>query len=501
MVLGAVLDEEDASSPKGAGSPKAGPTAAELERIKAAARAKSAPSRKVKLIDKNSIPRVKLGEEEGDVKPTEPPEAIIAMLQQCSSMGLIARQKQQVHQAVTHLQRAVAIAKKGGREFSHPRVALEAARIRLNLSSVLSRAGRHMEAIETIKEAQQSLAGILGWAASCETEEPAVLVLAEEARMLQCAANVAEAIELEPFDEEAAPAGRDFYSERARQAAAVTKTKALQQERYSEAMQLADEVLPEGHAITRLAEMFSHGQSSSAGSAPVASPVSSAPRKMTGSSSAPNLAGGKNRAPPARAGLAIQRPDSGGDAGSRSAGTPDGAAKRPPARNLDQDANVPVERKGRGDPFGDFLSDIEYQKQLRLGSFQDWKQEETRKNFYQKTRITKSELKAVEELEASKPYDNIYELKYTRPVHAMWMMGMTRVNFSRSDYDVIKEARKYNDPPETIMLRRLGCKLAGVEAMNPKDPRARRKRDGARKTATDSHSGNWGSFASAPTMG
>merc|ERR1719265_1255040 len=105
------------------------------------------------------------------------------MLQQCSTLGLIARQKGQVHAAVTHLQRAVTIAKKGGREFSHPRVALEGARIRLNLTAVLSRAGRHGDAVDVIKEAQQNLIGILAWANSCDPPEATVAAIPKK---LEC---------------------------------------------------------------------------------------------------------------------------------------------------------------------------------------------------------------------------------------------------------------------------------------------------------------------------
>merc|ERR1712196_160964 len=166
------------------------------------------------------------------------------------------------------------------------------------------------------------------------------------------------------------------------------------------------------------------------------------------------------------------------DGNGSSPGTPE-MKKRPPMRNIELDANVPVERKGRGDPFADFIAEVEYQKQLRLGSFQDWKQEELQRKFYEKSRRSKTELLAFEEFERTKMFDNIYELKYTRPVHAMCMMGMTRDNFSRSDYDVVKEERKYNECPEAIMIRRLGCKLAGIEAINPKAKR--KKEQGARR--------------------
>lgn len=416
----------------------------------------------------------------------EPPDAIIAMLHQCSTMGLLARKRGNVQAAVTHLQRAVTIAKKGGRELSHPRVAVEAARIRLNLSSVLSRAGRHTDAIDAIQEAQQSLAGVLAWANSCETAEQAVLRIAEEATMLQCAANLAEAIELEPFDQDTRPTserGR-YQSERAKQIAKVQRLKAMQSERYGDAKALADDVLPEDHQLNQLAQLFSEGKSSfSEASQTVTSTISAGAsgRKLAGSQSSPNLGQGKNRGPPPRDGSlkgkdrvpskqsAGGRPRSGSDGKGSSPGTPE-MKKRPPQRkDVEADASVPVfHRSGRGDPFGDFLAAVEYQKQLSLGSFQNWKQEEQQRQFYEKSRKSKTDLKSFEELERTKIFDNIYELKYTRPVHHMCMMNMTRDNYSRSDYDVVKEARKYNECPEAIMIRRIGCKLAGIEAINPK---------------------------------
>merc|ERR1719240_185936 len=117
-------------------------------------------------------------------------------------MAVHSRRVGDTKRAIKQLERGLVLCE--GHECRHPAIAVEAARVRLNLSAALSCSGRHRAAKDLLSEAQKSLAEIIDWAddLAARNDEVHALTLGirnsvEEARQLHCAAVLAEAIESE----------------------------------------------------------------------------------------------------------------------------------------------------------------------------------------------------------------------------------------------------------------------------------------------------------------
>ncbi|CAE7455122.1 Klc2 [Symbiodinium natans] len=139
---------------------------------------------------------------------------------QYTSMARTLREKGLLARGIRMMERALAIVER--QEMAHPALCLEAAKVRLYYAAYLSEGFRHREALQVIKDAQESLTQLLKWA-SQTPEDLAVQALGREARSLHAAAIVAQAMAVEYFEEDDldAPEGPDeAQKETARVAAA-----------------------------------------------------------------------------------------------------------------------------------------------------------------------------------------------------------------------------------------------------------------------------------------
>jgi len=131
------------------------------------------------------------------IAPAADVGSLVASIARCTSMASTCRQKDQTNHAIKQMERALAICK--GREGEHPKVTVEVARAHLHFGAALSRAGRHHEALASIKSAQEGLNHVVAWASACSSGDSGVDSIVQQARVLQCAAITAEVMELDPL--------------------------------------------------------------------------------------------------------------------------------------------------------------------------------------------------------------------------------------------------------------------------------------------------------------
>jgi len=102
----------------------------------------------------------------------------------------------------------------------------------------------------------------------------------------------------------------------------------------------------------------------------------------------------------------------------------------------------------------------------------DGAENDFRKRLVRIARISRMDVRALEEQERKLPCDNIYDLKYTAIGHAMRMKSMRKASVSRSDPSLVKESLKRGECPEALHLRRLGAPLpkVGPPTLEPTRP-------------------------------
>uniref|UniRef100_A0A7S1SAX7 Uncharacterized protein n=1 Tax=Alexandrium catenella TaxID=2925 RepID=A0A7S1SAX7_ALECA len=424
---------------------------------------------------------------------------LLASLVQCTGQAMTLRKGDQPGRAIRLMERAVKMCQ--GREHSHPALAVEASRARLNLAGLLSSAGRHMEAVDVIKDAQFSLGSILAWVSDCEPGDPGVDAIATEARSLQCAALVAEAIELEPFA--GAGGGSPGHSTHDRQ-----PRRGMHEELYHEARSVAKDRLPNSHPMASLAARLSEECAVSARPAALAQPPPDADRgagapargaadkrALGGSGSSGNLVlpavppqgirstnsaaimqsmpamvEVNSEVPPATPMLPGERGEvqpftdrALSEYGFSEAGGLNGSpvlpvnsdANRSAVTRRSRTSNAAVAghvRQPKGptnhDVFTDFLRGAELEKEARLGPLHESMQDDVRKRLSQVHRTTRLQLELLAD-------DDLKEKRYTRTGHRVFMRNLTRDNSCRSDPNLVSEARKLGESPELAQVKKL----------------------------------------------
>jgi len=116
--------------------------------------------------------------------------------------------------------------------------------------------------------------------------------------------------------------------------------------------------------------------------------------------------------------------------------------------------------------FKQYVAEKKEENRARPGSLRDEEADNARK-LNRKAHSTRLEVMYVEQAEQKKKFDSIYELRYTRPGHKMCMKTFENGNISRSQPDLLKQARKLGHSPEAFQLKMLGDQ---VPRPKPKTP-------------------------------
>jgi len=427
---------------------------------------------------------------------------LLSSMAQCTALAMRQRRGEQPARAIRQMERAVKMCQ--GREHTHPALAVEAARARLNLGGLLSCSGRHMEAVDIIKESQKCLAGILAWTADCEPGDPGVETIANEARTLHCAALVAEAIELEPFVATVASPSQ----------ASSQGRRGMHEELYREARAVAEDKLPPKHPMASLVARLSEecavsarstdqAEQTAAPGRPAGAPGRSAAPRGSGLHRSSGVgAGGGGRGSVGGVALVLPAVREQGGRGSATGSVGGGSAEaseaagtpRAPSEREDGDFGT-IEANGlsasgvlqnSGDPsrssvarrsrtgtnsgavrahgragssggqakgerhdvFTDFLRGAELEKEARLGPLHESMQDDQRKRLNRVHKTTRLELEHSED-------DELKEKRYTRSGHKVFMRNLTRDNNCRSDPNLVSEARKLGESPELAQVKKL----------------------------------------------
>ncbi|CAE7676715.1 MTERF5 [Symbiodinium sp. CCMP2592] len=328
------------------------------------------------------------------------------------------------------MERALAIVER--REMAHPALCLEAAKVRINYAAYLSEGFRHRQALQIIKEAQETLTKLLQWAVQCPPEDFAVQALGREARALHTAAIVAQAMAVEycadDDDELDTPEGPD---EAAKETARVS----------------AAGLAPD-HPLAML----------------VRQNLGTAPRVMGGRRQSNLGTSVRKRVSniPLQP-LAPQRPSS---AGLHKEGTEPTAdmlqetphqersASRGSHRRSDYSASKakPMGKEERMDVFKQYLRDREMARVAHLLALSDDWETQTRKKLFEVHKQTKFQLELVN-------VEELKEKRYTRVGHKVFMQNMKNSNKCWSNPDISREARKDKTAPEVCQLKKLSRKI------------------------------------------
>eukprot|EP00401_Gymnodinium_catenatum_P028351 CAMPEP_0117543432 /NCGR_PEP_ID=MMETSP0784-20121206/45059_1 /TAXON_ID=39447 /ORGANISM="" /LENGTH=449 /DNA_ID=CAMNT_0005340213 /DNA_START=182 /DNA_END=1528 /DNA_ORIENTATION=- len=424
----------------------------------------------------------------------EPPGSVIASMTQCTTLAMHCLQRRSIQRAIKLMERALAICK--GHESVHPAVAVEAARARLNLSATLANANRHREALEAIQLAQHRLASVIEWAADCSQDDETVVLLAQEAQMLQCGAKVAEAIEVEHFE---SGASRPASASKAPDALRVKQQRQL----YLQAHQMAEGSLPRVHPLVSLTGKFLKGDARAVcavGAATAPSP--SAPKAQVSTKHRvaaerpPTTERGETLqvssvTPPVHATVVHEPEPLKGEATHEPAIASEplpvhatskfgGGESRSASKKSKPAAVTTVPKRFLGPPkpkdiFQEYLRGIEDEKLTRFGALHEGAENDTRKRLVRISRVSRMDVRALEEQERKIRLDNIYDLKYSGIGHAMCMKNMTKENASRSDPAIVKESLKCGECPEAVHLRRLGAPLPKIRPPTPEPPKPTKK--------------------------
>jgi len=478
-----VVVEEAASSPAAAPSPV---VVEEVASLPAAAPSpkvpKSSPKTRKKSPPKESAsaqlsPKAASGDGGMSIG------AIIAYLSKCTATALGHRQKDLMPRAIRHMEKALLVCE--GREGEHPALAVEAARARVNLGAMLSQEGRHVEALVAIKEAQRGVASVLKWASDCGDGDPGVVAITEEARALQCAAVVAEAIELEPASVPAAAPQQDnvglsrkLYSE----ARALARDQSLHNHPIASlAQRLGNEfvapspepsrgvVLPQLRKANGATQAASSGQVRSVRASPSAPTLTQTPAAANQSAvwggaaaelifATPAGEVPQKLSPTSAAGEGASLLDSSTGSNRKANLDARNSSKTSTVSRLDKQSaggrsqrrgsSMPAEKSAKPNVFTDFLQSAKADQELRRGAMQDSFQDDIKKHLHQVHRTTKLLLEQSTD-------EDLLNKRYTATGHSVYMKSMLKENASRSDSTLAYEARKAGDAPETHQVRKL----------------------------------------------
>jgi len=349
---------------------------------------------------------------------------------QYTSMARTLREKGLLGRGIRMMERALAIVER--REMAHPALCLEAAKVRINYAAYLSEGFRHRQALQIIKEAQETLTKLLQWAVQCPPEDFAVQALGREARALHTAAIVAQAMAVEycadDDDDLDTPEGPD---EAAKETARVS----------------AAGLAPD-HPLAML----------------VRQNLGTAPRVMGGRRQSNLGTAVRKRVSniPLQP-LAPQRPSS---AGLHKEGTEPTAdmlqetphqersASRGSHRRSDYSASKakPMGKEERMDVFKQYLRDREMARVAHLLALSDDWETQTRKKLFEVHKQTKFQLELVN-------VEELKEKRYTRVGHKVFMQNMKNSNKCWSNPDISREARKDKTAPEVCQLKKLSQKI------------------------------------------
>lgn len=402
-----------------------------------------------------SQPRQASGETPDLVKD-EDIRVALSVLAKCTDLAVQGRMKDQPTLCVKHLERALSISKPLERFTT---VALATAKARLNLSAALSRAGRHNDAMSSIKTAQDSIEQVLsGRTKQHPRTDPDLAMLVEQAHAFQVAAIIAEGIEVEGFNE-------------ASGVVSTTEEPSLQEQIYADACAWGEAHLRTAHPIFTLANKL-HSLSA------VRAEADGLERKYAGT----RPPGESNEVRPsalAEAGAAFAQVPPAASAPSTDEDaflqhglesqpqSPSEAAclKTPQARSKPKAKKVVVETLGprqrallkkdaggRGNVFADYLRDIEIADEERRAGFHDV-QEESRKNLKETSRMSKIQMMVYQD------DHHIHDIMYTPYIHKLRMQQMGNINMSRSDPLLLKEAQHSHLSPEVVNARKFRKKL------------------------------------------
>lgn len=409
-------------------------------------------------------------DEEGETDVADVIDSILKL----SDAAMAFRQKKNMGKALKLMEKAVAAS--SSYEHSHPAIAVEGARARLNLGAMLSMSGRHPQALESVRAAKQNLESVLAWSRDCVSSDVGVMSIASEASSLNCAALVAEAIELEsvaaqvsgPSDGEVKMRSPQMKTKgqispqvTAAGAAAIAEEaiEALlkRQQLYAMAQAKAEEELPESHPMTSLVKKFNAdvaspqrvGAGSSRG---VSLPPLGKPEQKEVSPEASVLMKSSDR------GLSFE-PTAEAGGGIGTAEPPSTVVRKPFAQTRAQ----PLRREeDRSDIFSDFLRTLEANKTARLNEKNPRLQEEAKKKLGQLHRTTQLLLDLSND-------EELKEKRYSKIGHKVVMNSLTKENRCRSDPSLSQEARRYGAPPEVLLVKKL-TKVLNVKPATPPPP-------------------------------
>mmetsp|Transcript_53867 Transcript_53867/g.125895 ORF Transcript_53867/g.125895 Transcript_53867/m.125895 type:complete len:412 (-) Transcript_53867:84-1319(-) len=361
-----------------------------------------------------------------------PEEEIGALLKQVreSSMAAIKRWRQQGGAPpLPELQAALILCQEKQRQ--HPLLALESARLQVNLGAMLSQMDQHQEAVAKVQEAQRTLSTIQAWAHKCLGADPSVGVIASEASKLQSAAQVAESIATEPLVVRGEGGqGRDEKSQVA--------------------------PLPQ---LSSIGKAGSHGLESSRSAPTLETPSRT---KVSLPPISPNMSSVSTTALLTGDSTSTRGARKHYEAGKRNKGPKsrdkDGQSQKQRKKKIDYSA-VHVEHNHKvNNIFKDFLHDVQIEKDLRIRDEHSW-EEDRKKQLCALHRLTRLYymLDIDEELKSK---------KYTTSGHNILMKNMVADNKSRQDVPLVGEARKLRKSPEVQSLRRLN-KLLFVKPPTP----------------------------------
>jgi len=369
-----------------------------------------------------------------------------------------------------------------GKEQAHPALAVEGARVRLNLASVLSADGRGFEeVVQPIKEAQNELANVIAWAEECEDDDPGVGMIAEEARALQCAALMAEGIALEQnrdaplvfrkngsLQSEAAPGEPASPSGGGSISMSVDHLQF-----YEDACTLAESRLPRSHPAVGLARKLraDAGRAVCAAGAPggawtsqgsekrrsrprgVSLPrlgdsggiAQDTPESYNGWTSLGDTLGGTRSDLDVGGGGGVADDDDEMEGVNSDANTLRASQRRRPNRSS-RGHRDDGRKKEKPNIFAEFIRDAEAELEARSASKETW-QEDARRRLKQIHRSTKLLLDLSEDVE-------LKDKKYTNNGHKVMMQSFLRDNRSRSDPSLVREARRAGASPEVHQVKK-----------------------------------------------
>jgi len=384
-------------------------------------------------------------------------------------MASTCRQKDQTNHAIKQMERALAICK--GREGEHPKVTVEVARAHLHFGAALSRAGRHHEALASIKSAQEGLNHVVAWASACSSGDSGVDSIVQQARVLQCAAITAEVMELDPLmnigNTDAAHAGPHGEAE----------------DLCSKAKDLASTQLYPSHplavVVKRVCADHLLGSCSAAGNKPSPNPQKCVPhveddQGVIASTTLEHMdaldvqmvqhSGAKqidvNADDSMRIGVNAEKTtklqkstdkESRAEKGAHSSGNGIPPQTTKLGSSAGRTQRVARNRGEKHDIFTEFIRSTNAEKEARRGVFADSAQDDVRRRLGATHRAAQLQMVHMTE-------EGLSDVRYSRAGHELFMKKLFKGNKSRSDPSLLAEARKSGESPEVVQLRKV-CKL------------------------------------------